>query len=401
MIFITSPDKTKIDMKKLFFLCVLACILSFSATGFAQTTTAYPINQQECGRNNWSPIQCGFYLEGHQDGASDARNNQDHDYKRYRRKFNDQYETYYRDGYDRGYSSVTPFARWTNKQKDVYRRGYEFGRDDKRREISRLPARYEGRYDRDYEAYYRRGYFDGYDGKPRTYDVPLGRRGNIRRNTNRGFPGRRNPNRFGAPNGTLSWSGRVDGRVNIIVRGNTVRTQTISGRNLGDGSKTLGTYLPRRTSTISVRKRDGRGSVAVVQQPSRINNYTTIVQISDPRRGADNYQVDISWKASNVFETYSSGRLRWKGRVDQTVNIRIAGEDVEDVVLSGRATTNVSHNMDGYLAQRDGRIAVRKIKGRGSVTILEQPSRMNNYTAVIQIFDPKSSDAEYDIEVTW
>ena len=390
---------------------VLAVFL-FGIVSVVSAQTIDPAFAIECNGKYPSPIQCGFYIEGYKDGATDARNEESHDYKRHRRKFVDRFEEFYKAGYEAGYSSVKPYSKWTNKQKDVYRRGYNRGDNDKDRGISRLPARYEGQYDKEFEGYFRRGYFDGYDQRERRYDFPINNRGRIINNTgattnagnapntNVGFP-RRGPGRFGTPSGSLIWSGRVDHRVNLVLRGNSVRVLTVNGRNLGDGVPVLNGSLPRRQAAITATKRDGRGTVTVIQQPNRVNNYTAIVQIYDGGRGADNYRLEVSWQASNALEAYSSGRLRWRGRVDETVNIRISGDNVENVVLAGRELSNVSQNLDGYLARRRGTVTVKKLRGRGTVTVIEQPSRQNNFVAVIQIYDRRSNDAEYDIEVTW
>lgn len=388
-------------MKNLLMMFALCGVVGVTADyAKAQTIGSFGIN---CDSTYSTPIQCGYFTEGYQDGVNDARSNQDHDYKRYKRKYDNQYESAYRAGYERGYATIRPNGSWNDKQEDAYDLGYRLGDDDHDRGISRLPARYEGRYDREYEVHYRNGYFDGYDQRPKNYVIDRGN-GGFPGNPN--FPGRNNipvnnNSVVGLRTSTMVWSGRVDQRVNIVIQGNTVRTQTLAGTNLGEGTETMSGSIPRREASVSVRKLDGRGSVTVIQQPSRVNNYTTIVQVFDGNGGADNYRFEVTWQSTNTFETYSTGKLRWKGRVDQTVNIRISGDEIREDVLSGQPLRNVSQNLDGYLANRDGRVTLRKIEGRGTVSILEQPSRLNGYTAVIRIFDPKSGDDEYEIEVSW
>lgn len=357
------------------------------------------VTPPQCNRDQLSPIRCGYFQEGYLDGANDARSNRDNDYKRYKNKYENQYESFYRTGYDEGYGSVKPYSRWTNKQKDAYDRGYNFGDDDRDRGISRLPARYEGRYDRSYELYYRRGYVNGYDRKPKQYDVPLGTTRNPGRRLP--FPNRRTNRKRGTTTGTLTWNGRVDNRVQIVLRGDDVQTKTVAGRNPSGVFHNLRGVLPRSNGTLSVRKLDGRGTARVVQQPNRSNNYTGIVEVADPKRKTDNYNLQITWQSSNVQEAYSSGKLTWRGRVDQTVNIRISGDFVESIKVQGNPLTGVDYDLQGYLAGRNGSVRVRKRDGRGTVTILEQPSRQNDYTAVIQIFDPKGGDDKYEIEVDW
>lgn len=340
---------------------------------------------------------CGYYEEGYQDGSNDARRNISNDYRRYMSKLDRRYESHYRSGYSDGYDKFRQFPEWTDQQKNTYDQGYEDGKSDKQRNISRLPARYEGQYDRDSEQYYKRGYMDGYDNRPRQYVVPL--TGEIpvplppvnRRN----FPSRR-----GTSTGSATWRGRVDNRVNIIIKGNEISTQQVAGPLITTYENLSGT-LPRRNATVAVRKLDGRGSVFVAQQPNRSNGYTAIVQISDPQRGMDSYNLQISWTAVNTLEPYSAGKVTWRGRVDGTVAIRVTGDSVDSIDETGSGLSSVSFETQGYLAARPGTVRVSKEDGRGSVYIAEQPSEANDYTAVIRISDPRRADDMYEIVIEW
>ena len=91
----------------------------------------------------------------------------------------------------------------------------------------------------------------------------------------------------------------------------------------------------------------------------------------------------------------------WRGRVDQTANIIISGADVDSIDESGSGLTNVNFNITGYLAARPGNVTVRKRRGRGTVTVFQQPNRNNDYEAIIQIFDPDGSDDDYEVEINW
>jgi hypothetical protein len=194
----------------------------------------------------------------------------------------------------------------------------------------------------------------------------------------------------------------VDSRVNIVIRGNEIENQIVAGRFVRCYENMSG-VLPRRNATISVSKLEGRGTAFVIQQPNRSNNFTAIVQVSDPRNSDDEYRLQIRWQSQggNTDEAYSAGRVVWRGRVDQTVNIVISGSDVDSVDESGSGLSNVNFNINGYLAARNGTVTVRKRRGRGTVTVLQQPSRNNDYEAIIQIFDPDRSDDDYEVEITW
>lgn len=377
-------------IKNLLFAIILGGLVVLSnQTGFAQFV--------QCDRSIHTPIQCGYYKEGYLDGATDARANQRSDYRRYKNKLDSRYESFYSQGYDAGYSGVTPTVRWDNTQRDIYDRGFRDGNIDKRRNQSRSPERNQQLYNREYIAYYQKGYYDGYDGNQKQYDTDLG--GNPTPfPTPFPTPG---GNGRGTTTGTLSWSGRVDNRVNVIIQGNEVRNEDITGSGFQAGYQNLSGVLPRRPATISVIKRDGRGDVFVLQQPTRDNNYTAIVQIYDDKGGADNYRLDISWTSNNTIEPYQRGKITWRGRVDQTVNISIAGNDVDTQDISTGRLSNVNFNINGYLARRVGTVSVRKLRGRGTVRVVEQPNENNDYTAVIQVFDPDRGDDDYELEVSW
>lgn len=308
-------------MKNLLFFCLLLGIFAFSSVSISA----------QCDTGRLSPIQCGYFNEGYQDGVSDAQTNRDSNYRRYNNKLDSRlYERYYIQGYDAGFVSV------------------------------RQPQN--------------------------PYPIP-----------NNPRPGR------GTSTGTIDWSGRVDNRVNIVIRGNEIRNEQIAG-SFSQGYQNMNGVLPRRNTTVSVSKLAGRGTATVIQQPDRNNNFTAIVQIFDLPKSDDDYRLQIRWQTpnwNNADEQYSSGRVVWRGRVDQRANIIISGSDVQSIDDSNSGLNSVNFNINGYLAARNGNVSVRKRGGRGSVTVLQQPSATNDYEAVIQIFDPNRGDDEYEIEITW
>ncbi len=379
---------------------LFAMLLLFSFNGVAQFTQQFG----QCNSATYTRIQCGYFEEGYQDGVVDAQNNRNNDYKRYRSKLDgSKYETFYKQGYDAGFSSIKPFQKWDSSQRSSYDDGFRAGESDRKKNISRLAERYEGQYNRTYEAYYKQGYYDGFDNKARQYDTILG----AAQTNNPTFP-TNNPT-FPAPlpvagtaTGSISWSGRVDDRVNIVIKGSETTTQIIAGNSGMPSSQTMNGVLPRRPATISVNKNDGRGEAIVLQQPSKENNYTAIVQVIDTKRGADNYRLDISWlSTAPVEEPYQSGRATWRGRVDITGNIIISGSEIQAQNISGNGTFTQSQNVSGYLARRPGSVSVRKTDGRGSVSIIQQPSAENDFVAIVQITDTDKGADDYELEITW
>jgi hypothetical protein len=96
--------------------------------------------------------------------------------------------------------------------------------------------------------------------------------------------------------GTMNWRGNVDDRIWIIVRGRNYEVRTVSGQNLGFGNGRFTSPLPNRNVEIAAIKKQGRGDVKVIQQPSRFNNWEAIIEIYDSGSGARSYEVDIVWR---------------------------------------------------------------------------------------------------------
>jgi hypothetical protein len=389
-------------MKKYIFWTVLL-IITFavsSISAFAQ-----------CDKTKLTPVQCGYFEQGYQDGIKDAQEKLENNYKRHKKKYDKKNETFFAQGYLQGFNTITPFVRWDKTQRDIYERGYSNGADDKRKKISQLPARYEGKYPTNYEAFFVRGYNDGYLGNAKVYDIPIAVLPTKPVISTNDSPANPQPVITPTPiptptpaqinSGLIYWSGKVDDKISLVIRGNEISVSDISGTGFKENSKNIGLGLPRRASQVSVNKREGRGEILVMQQPNRQNDYTAIVQIVDSRVGMGNYKLDITWVISNIEEPYQSGTVFWSGRVDQTADIKIFGKDLQSVDVAGTGLSNVTANLNGYLARRIGTINVRKIRGRGTVSVIQQPDWENDFTAIIRISDTEKGNSDYQIEITW
>jgi hypothetical protein len=96
--------------------------------------------------------------------------------------------------------------------------------------------------------------------------------------------------------GRAYWKGTVDSKIQISIQGKGLGVRTISGADYGNGTYNLTSPLARRNVTVDVIKKKGRGDVRVIQQPSRDNGYTAIVEITDNDGGAREYELEIYWK---------------------------------------------------------------------------------------------------------
>jgi hypothetical protein len=96
--------------------------------------------------------------------------------------------------------------------------------------------------------------------------------------------------------GRVFWTGMVDATVHLVIRGSSLETRTISGKAYSDGIPSFTRTLPTSGNvTVGANKKEGRGSVKVIQQPSAANDYTAIVEIFDEGGGAKSYTVEVFW----------------------------------------------------------------------------------------------------------
>jgi hypothetical protein len=94
----------------------------------------------------------------------------------------------------------------------------------------------------------------------------------------------------------MEWRGRVDDRVQLIVRGQSVEQRTISGSALPNGRATFTSGLPAEPLRVTATKIAGRGTVRVIQQPARSNDFTAIIEIFDDGGGSQEYRIEVAWR---------------------------------------------------------------------------------------------------------
>lgn len=95
--------------------------------------------------------------------------------------------------------------------------------------------------------------------------------------------------------GRMTWKGRVDDDIRIIVRGGTAQVETIGGTPYYNATQSFTASLPPRRVNVTLKVKKSRGEVFIEQQPSRENNFAAVVRIRDPRGGASEYEFELSW----------------------------------------------------------------------------------------------------------
>ena len=241
----------------------------------------------------------------------------------------------------------------------------------------------------------------------------------------------------------FEWSGRVDREVRITRHGRDARTQMADRSPFQRSRLNVETALPQRDGRVAVRVQDGRGDVDVIQQPSSRNDYTAIVRVRDRSSGDDNYRLTAYWMPDEYGNGtwtdrdgypnrpdrdrddrdngnwgrgnggwgrgndgygrgYDRSLVRWTGDVDDALEIRIQGNRIDYRTLSGKSVRHVRADFaNGGLPRNDAQIFVTDQTGRGSVSVVQQPSSWNNYTAVIRVYDPRPGYGTYSFDLGW
>lgn len=212
----------------------------------------------------------------------------------------------------------------------------------------------------------------------------------------------------------VTWAGRVDGESIIRVRSDQARSERVSGQGTFNERVQFTAPLPSRAINVNLVNTEGRGQILIVEQPTRANNFTATVRITDRQGGAGNYAFTLAWE-KQPYQDVDHGRwnepparepgagkgMTWSGRVDGRDLIHIRGNQLWVEHREGQAIRDANFRFNRPLPDRQSFITVRRLAGRGNVSVIEHPSPYNNFTAVIQIEDRESGADFYQLEITW
>jgi type II secretory pathway pseudopilin PulG len=95
------------------------------------------------------------------------------------------------------------------------------------------------------------------------------------------------------------------------------------------------------------------------------------------------------------------GRMTWRGRVDDDVRIRIRGGTADIETIGGTPYYDAQPNFSASLPSRRVNVRLTAKRGRGEIFVEQQPSRENDFTAIVRIKDPRGGASDYEFELTW
>lgn len=210
----------------------------------------------------------------------------------------------------------------------------------------------------------------------------------------------------------FTWNGRVDQEIQLTMSGRRLNASNVGPSEPGTRRTNVVAALPRTDGQVSVQLLNGRGTVDVIQQPTAQNGYTTTIRIRDPQGGAGDYRLNAYWQpvaAGEVGPPFGRARamarrgrtaLQWSGDVDDNLVLVLRPAGLSYRAVRGRQPMNIQSSFNG-LPRNAAMIDVEQVDGRGSVSVVQQPSPDNGYTAMIRVVDPQSGYGHYSFDVRW
>ena len=134
-------------------------------------------------------------------------------------------------------------------------------------------------------------------------------------------------------------------------------------------------------------------------QRARWNNVQRLMSEIDQELGRGTGTPGYPWPDQGGGAR--SGQMTWRGTVDDDVRIIIRGGTAEVETVGGSPYYDAVTNFTSALPSRRANVTVTRRRGRGEVFVEQQPSRENNYTAIIRVRDTRGGASQYEIDVNW
>lgn len=96
-----------------------------------------------------------------------------------------------------------------------------------------------------------------------------------------------------------------------------------------------------------------------------------------------------------------SGRMTWRGKVDDDIRVRIRGGSADVETIGGTPYSDAQSDFSASLPPRRVTVRLTLKRGRGEIYIEQQPSRENDFTLIVRIKDPKGGASDYEFVVEW
>jgi hypothetical protein len=163
------------------------------------------------------------------------------------------------------------------------------------------------------------------------------------------------------------------------------------------GIQAESSFIPIETNTLTVGTVPNRNQ----KLNFRIERSTTLDARGDRseamRQGGPGRERD--WVAARGAADH--GTFRWSGRVDGSDYIELRSDRVTVRHVQAQPIAEATYDARNPLPRHPVNVQLNKLRGRGNVMLVQQPSAANNFTAVVYIEDNKSGNDLYEFELSW
>jgi hypothetical protein len=106
--------------------------------------------------------------------------------------------------------------------------------------------------------------------------------------------------------------------------------------------------------------------------------------------------------AVDSYAQEAAGKVFWRGMVDDKVHLVIRGDKLEQRIVSGQAQGDGNFSFTARLPEHAVTVSVPRFEGRSKkVTVLQQPTAENQFTAIVEIHDEGGGARDYFLEIAW
>ncbi len=106
--------------------------------------------------------------------------------------------------------------------------------------------------------------------------------------------------------------------------------------------------------------------------------------------------------AVDAYAQDAAGKVFWRGMVDDKVQLVIRGDKLEQRVVSGQAQADGTFSFTAPLPEQAVTVSVTRAEGRSKkVTVVQQPTADNQFTAIVEIHDEGGGARDYFLEIAW
>lgn len=172
-----------------------------------------------------------------------------------------------------------------------------------------------------------------------------------------------------------------------------------SARNLIAQAERIDRVMSRTAGNSQLRS----DWIAVQNEVARLSSALNLNYSSSARLAARDpgpYDSNPNYSTGN-YSTGGEGYLRWQGQVDGTDHIILQGNRVSIRHLQSGRIMNPTFDLRAALPRYPVTVNLTKLRGRGEVRILEQPSARNNFTVTVLLEDSDGGSDHYEFELRW